>query len=96
MLPVLMLSHPPDEAWQRWLVDFVLIGALGAALMAPRRLGRSQAAGLRRAAQGRREHCLPGIHGRLLDFTLGGAKLIGADAFMSVFQAGLVFNLSAP
>lgn len=33
MLPILMLSHSPDQAWSRWLVESVLIGIGGAALM---------------------------------------------------------------
>ena len=33
MLPILMLSHAPDQAWSRWLIESVLIGIGGAALL---------------------------------------------------------------
>ncbi len=96
MLPVLMIGHAPDEAWRRWLLDALLVGVAGAVLIGC--LVGWTAAKLLSHAERRRHIESTSLLGYTIAFsllTLGGAKLLGADALISVFAAGLVFNLCA-
>lgn len=94
MLPVLMLSHTPDQAWSRWLIESLLIGIGGAALLGA--LTGFIAAKLLALAE--RHDLIEGtsLLGYTLAFsllTLGLAKLLHTDGVLAVFTAGLVFNL---
>lgn len=94
MLPILMLSHTPDQAWSRWLVDSVLIGIGGAALMGAA-VGFAAAKLL---ALSERKKLVAGssLLGYTVAFsllTLGLAKLLHTDGVLAVFAAGLAFNL---
>ncbi|HEV7370542.1 cation:proton antiporter [Arenibaculum sp.] len=94
MLPVLMLGHPPDAAWERWFLHSLLIGVVGAVL-AGGTVGWA-AAKLLGHAERRRYVENTALLGYTVAFsllTLGAGKLLGADALISVFVAGLVFNL---
>ena len=96
MLAVLMIGHPPQEAWTKWLIEAVLLGMVGAAL-----LGLAVgwgAAKLLAWAEHREIVEETSLLGYTLAFTLatlGAAKLLGMDALISVFLAGLAFNLAA-
>ena len=95
MLAVLMLGHPPHEAWSRWLLESVLVGVLGAAAIGC--VVGYGAAKLLMLAESRKiveNASLLGYTVAFSLFTLGAAKLLGTDALISVFLAGLVFNLS--
>lgn len=94
MLPVLMIGYQPGEAWGRWLVESLLIGVAGASVIGCV-VGYAAAALL--AASRRRSFIeRPSLLGYTIAyslFTLGAAELLGADALISVFLAGLIFNL---
>lgn len=95
MLGVLMLQHPPEEAWSRWLVESVLIGVAGAVVVGC--LVGYAAARLLTIAERRglvENTSLLGYTVAFALLTLGAAKLLGMDALISVFLAGLVFNLN--
>lgn len=94
MLAVLTLS-PADEPWATWLIDVVAQGvllaiAMGAAIgfAAGRILYWAHARDLIES------YSLLTFTVTLSLFTLGAASLVHADALISVFVAGLVFNLS--
>lgn len=94
MLPVLMLQHAPDQAWSQWLFEALLIGVVGACVIGLA-IGFVAAHALRFALH-RRLVAQPSLLGftiALSLFTLGAAKLLHADAIISVFLAGLTFNL---
>ncbi|MFN7130520.1 MAG: cation:proton antiporter [Myxococcales bacterium] len=93
MLPVLMLGHVPGEAWSRWIVQALLVGVLFATLL----VGCVGFAAARLLAYARARGIIESTS--LLSYTvafslltLGGAKLLRADALISVFVAGVVFN----
>lgn len=95
-LPLLMLHHPPQAALEEWLVHRVLVGvvaaaAIGAAIgwMAARLLHWAHERSLIE------NYSLLTYTLALSLFTLGGAQLLGADALISVFVAGLVFTLAS-
>ncbi|HEV2078997.1 MAG TPA: cation:proton antiporter [Allosphingosinicella sp.] len=95
MLGILMLEHPPQEAWSRWLVESLLVGVLGAAVIgcivgygAAKLLSWAERRGIVENTS------LLGYTVAFSLLTLGSAKLLGMDALISVFLAGLVFNLS--
>jgi sodium/hydrogen antiporter len=96
MLAVLMLGHPPGEATSRWLVESVLVGVIGGSVIGCA-VGYV-AARLLIFAEDRGIIEDPSLLGYTVAFsllTLGGAALAGADALISVFLAGLVFNLAS-
>ena len=95
MLGILMLQHPPGEAWTHWLTHSLLLGVGGATLLGCA-IGYS-AAKLLALAQRRQLVENASLLGYTVAFsllTLGAAKLLGMDALISVFLAGLVFNLA--
>ena len=95
MLGILMLEHPPGEALSRWMIESVLVGVLGAAVIGC--VVGYGAAKLLTFAERRKiveNASLLGYTVAFSLFTLGAAKLLGADALISVFLAGLIFNLS--
>ncbi len=94
MLPILMLSHLPDEALSRWLVESVLIGIGGAALMGA--LVGFAAAKLLALSERHKLVASTSLLGYTVAFsllTLGLAKLLHTDGVLAVFAAGLAFNL---
>lgn len=96
MLPILMLSHAPDEAWSHWLVDSVLIGICGAALLGT--IVGFIAARALTFAERKKLVASTSLLGYTVAFsllTLGLAKLIQTDGVLAVFAAGLAFNLAS-
>jgi NhaP-type Na+/H+ or K+/H+ antiporter len=94
MLPILMLSHAPDQAWSRWLLESVLIGIGGAALMGA--VVGFTAAKLLAFAERKKLVAGTSLLGYTVAFsllTLGLAKLLHTDGVLAVFAAGLAFNL---
>ena len=94
MLPILMLSHSPDQAWSRWLIESVLIGIGGAALMGA--IVGFAAAKLLAFAERKKLVASSSLLGYTVAFsllTLGLAKLLHTDGVLAVFAAGLAFNL---
>lgn len=94
MLPVLMLGEAPTTAWSRWLTESLLVGVVFAALIgwvigfgAARLLRLAEHHGLVETTS------LLGYTLAFSIFTLGAASLLDADAIVSVFIAGLTFNL---
>ena len=95
MLGIMMLEHSPGEALSRWVIESVLIGVLGAAVIGC--IVGYGAAKLLNFAERRKiveNASLLGYTVAFSLFTLGAAKLLRADALISVFLAGLIFNLS--
>lgn len=95
MLAVLMLGHSPEEAWSRWLTESLLLGVVGAAAVGC--LVGYVAAKLLTFAKERNIVENTSLLGYTVAFsllTLGVAQLLAMDALISVFLAGLVFNLS--
>lgn len=95
-LPLLFMAHGPGEALQLWGVERVLVGVVLAAALGAA-IGYASAVLLRKARERDwiENHSLFTFTIALSLFTLGAAKLIGADALLSVFVAGLVFNLAS-
>ncbi|HEV7278073.1 MAG TPA: cation:proton antiporter [Devosiaceae bacterium] len=96
LLPLLMIEHEPAEAWWRWLTETLLLG-VGLAVVIGVVIGLA-AAKVLRLAQSRKlieSHSALSFTIALSLLTLGGAALVGADALISVFVAGLVFNLNS-
>lgn len=94
MLPVLMISHPAGGAWSRWLFESLLVG-VGLASVIGCVVGYT-AAKLLGFAERRKMVENTSLLGYTIAFsllTLGAAKLMGADAVLSVFLAGVAFNL---
>lgn len=94
MLPIFMMQHTPAEATSKWLVDVLLIGVLAAAALGV--VVGFAAAKLLSLADQRGWMASSSVLGYTVAFslfTLGAAKLAGADALISVFAAGLTFNL---
>ena len=95
MLPVLMLSHGPGDALLRWLIESLLNGIILATVIGLA-VGYA-AAKLLRIAERKKTVENTSLLGYTVAFsllTLGGAALVRADALISVFVAGLVFNLN--
>jgi sodium/hydrogen antiporter len=96
MLPILLVQAGPGEAWQRWLTETLLLGVVVAAAV-----GVAMGWGAARLLHWARQRRLIESYSFLTYtvalslFTLGGATLIGADALISVFAAGLAFNLAS-
>jgi sodium/hydrogen antiporter len=96
MLPILLLHASPAEAWQRWLTETLLLGVVVATA-----IGMAMGWGAARLLHWAKERALIESYSFLTYtvalslFTLGGATLIGADALISVFAAGLAFNLAS-
>lgn len=94
LLPVLMLTHESGIAWSKWASETILLGVLLATLVGLA-LGFATATVLRWVER----HELIGKHSLLTTTialsltTLGLAQLLDADALISVFIAGLSFNL---
>ncbi|WP_342030428.1 sodium:proton antiporter [Pseudomonas sp. SST3] len=94
MLPILMISHTPDQAVSRWLLESVLTGVIGASLLGA--LIGFFAAKLLAFAE--RHDLVAGtsLLGYSVAFsllTLGLAKLLHTDGVLAVFVAGLLFNM---
>jgi sodium/hydrogen antiporter len=96
MLPILMLGHAPVQAWSRWLIESVLIGIGGAALMGA--IVGYAAARLLALAEHKKLVASTSLLGYTVAFsllTLGLAKLLHTDGVLAVFAAGLAFNLAS-
>lgn len=94
MLPILMLGHAPDEAWSHWLIESVVAGIGGAALMGA--VVGAAAARLLMVAERKQLVAGTSLLGYSVAFslmTLGLAKLLNTDGVLAVFAAGLAFNL---
>lgn len=96
LLPILLLSASPADAWRDWLVHALLIGVLLAAVVGMV-IGYFAAWVLHWAERHAyiENYSFLSYTVALSLFTLGAASLIGADALISVFAAGLAFNLAA-
>jgi NhaP-type Na+/H+ or K+/H+ antiporter len=94
MLPVLMIEHSPDEAWQRWFGESVLTG-VGGAFVIGIVVGYVAALLLAMAVRLKiiEDTSLLSYAVALSLFTLGVAELLHTDALFAVFVAGIVFNL---
>lgn len=94
MLPVLMLGSASGDAWATWLIESLLIGVLFAALIGWV-IGYGAARLLQLAEHFRwvETTSLLGYTLAFSIFSLGAATLLHADAIVSVFVAGLTFNL---
>ncbi|WP_417777137.1 cation:proton antiporter [Stutzerimonas xanthomarina] len=93
MLPILMLSHTSDQAWSRWLLESVLIGIGGAALVGA--VVGFAAAKLLAFAEHKKLVANSSLLGYTVAFsllTLGLAKLLQMDGVLAVFVGGLAFN----
>ncbi len=92
LLPALLMTEP-DQAWETWLLDTVVVG-VGFAAAIGAGLGWAAARALRRSGR------LGWIaRSSLLGFTLALsfaavslAKLFGSDGILAAFAAGLTFN----
>ncbi|HEV7346220.1 MAG TPA: sodium:proton antiporter [Devosia sp.] len=95
MLAIFMVQHDADEAWGRWAVQSVATGLLGATVIGVA-VGWSAARLLAFADKHKtvENASLLGYTVAFSLFTLGMAAFVGADALISVFLAGLVFNFS--
>jgi NhaP-type Na+/H+ or K+/H+ antiporter len=94
MLPILMIGHTPDQAIHRWLLESVLTGVIGAAVLGAV-IGVIAAKLL---ALAERHNLVAGtsLLGYSVAFslmTLGLAQLLQTDGLLAVFIAGLLFNL---
>ncbi|QJD58378.1 hypothetical protein HG264_05365 [Pseudomonas sp. gcc21] len=94
MLPVFMLTLAPGEALSRWLVQSIIIGVVFASVLgvvigfaAAKLLSLAEHHGLVDKTS------LLGYTVAFSLFALGLAELLKADAVVSVFLAGLTFNL---
>ncbi len=94
MLPVLMIVHPPGEAWSHWLVESVLTG-LGGACVIGIVVGYLAAVLLDLAVRIKiiEETSLLSYAVALSLFTLGVAELLHTITLFAVFVAGVVFNI---
>jgi sodium/hydrogen antiporter len=93
LLPLLMLAHPPGEAWSAWLVDTLVKGVLLAIVLglaigygAARLLHWAHRAGFIES------YSYLMFTVALTLFTLGMGHVIGAESLISVFVAGLAFD----
>ncbi|WP_190324442.1 cation:proton antiporter [Pseudomonas profundi] len=94
MLPIFMMTLAPGAAWSKWLLESVLIGVVFAVVLggvigfsAARLLSLAERHGLVDKTS------LLGYTVAFSLFALGLAELLKADAVVSVFLAGLTFNL---
>jgi sodium/hydrogen antiporter len=96
MLPVLVLVQA-SGAWSRWIVEALVVGVIVAAVLGVV-IGYA-AAKLLALAERRKWLESTSFLGYTLAFSLfalGVAAVLGAEALLSVFLAGLVFNLYTP
>jgi sodium/hydrogen antiporter len=94
MLPILMMQNEPLTAWTRWLLESLALGVLAAAALGA--IVGYAAAKLLAAADRLgiiEQISLLGYTVAFSMFTLGLAAILKMDALISVFVAGLVFNL---
>jgi NhaP-type Na+/H+ or K+/H+ antiporter len=95
MLPVLVIGQQAGAAaWERWIIESLLIGVIGASVIGC--VVGYTAAKLLAAAETHKIMEVSSLLGYTIAFslfTLGAAELLGADALISVFLAGLVFDL---
>ncbi|MCF6369889.1 cation:proton antiporter domain-containing protein [Rhizobium halophilum] len=94
MLPILMLEHPPMGAWQDWFLQSLLVGVVLAVVIGSL-IGYCAAKAIA-FAEGNgfvEKQSLLGYTVAFSLVTLGAAELVGADALISVFLAGFVFNM---
>lgn len=96
VLPIFVLTDS-SSAWSRWLIEGLLVGVLVAAVIGL--VVGVVAARLLHVANARGLIETPSLLSYTVAFslmTLGGAQLVGADAIISVFFAGLAFNMVSP
>ena len=94
-LPVLVLLGGPDTAWTSWLVEGLVIGVLLAAVIGVAvGLTAAKLLNVAERSQTIEPPSLLGYSVAFTLFTLGVSSLLGADALISVFLAGLIFNVS--
>ncbi len=93
MLPVLLLQHPPAEAWAEWFVH-VLLWEIGAAVLAGLAAGWFVGHGLRWAR--RRPEAdkasLMTVTLALAVAPLAGVRVLGGDGILAALVAGAVLN----
>jgi NhaP-type Na+/H+ or K+/H+ antiporter len=95
MLPILLIQHPPAEAWTQWLLD-VLLWEIGAAVLVGLATGWVVGCGLRWAR--RRPEAdkasLLTVTLALAMASLAGVRVLGGDGILAAFVAGAVLNNS--
>lgn len=94
LLPILLLdSASPAAAWERWMVDTLLVGLVSAIAIGAG-IGYLVAVALHRA-DGRgwvERHSLLGLSVALSLLVVTATKLLGADGILAAFAAGAAFN----
>ena len=96
MLAVLMIGHPPEEAWSRWAVESLLVGVVaGAAAGAVIGFVAAKLLTLAHERDIIENSSLLSYTVAFSLMTLGATALFNADALIAVFAAGLAFNLAA-
>ncbi|WP_269851883.1 cation:proton antiporter domain-containing protein [Methanosarcina horonobensis] len=96
MLPILWMTHRPEEALNRWVI-YTIFWEVGAAIVLGALIGYTSGHLLRRA-QSKRAIDLPSYTAYTLALTfltLGGVKLIGSDGILAVFVAGIFFGMTS-
>lgn len=95
-LPILLVTMAPGEAWGRWLTHTLLVGVVLASLLG---LAIGYAAGRLLNWSKRKgwieNYSYLSFTVALSLFTLGAASLAGAEALISIFVSGLVFDFVA-
>ncbi|HWG85731.1 MAG TPA: cation:proton antiporter [Deinococcales bacterium] len=93
LLPILLITEPPGEAWQHWLTTTLLREVMGGAIfgaavgyLTGRLLEWSEKAGLIE------QPSFLSTTIALAVLVLGGAKLLGMNGVLGVFIAGMAFD----
>lgn len=93
LLPLLVLGGTEHVTW-RWFVEGLVLGVvIAAALGAGLGMAAARLVGWARRKQIIESYSVLTFTLALTLFTLGAARLLGADALISVFVAGIAFNL---
>ena len=95
LLPILLMtSASPSAAWERWVLDTLIVGVLlaiavgaGIGFLAAKALHRADKIGWVE------EHSLLGLSVALSILVVTLAKLLGSDGILAAFAAGAAFNL---
>jgi len=96
LLPILLLIHPPRQAWLHWLT-YTLLWEVGMAVVAGAALGAVAGLLLRwaNARHATGQTSLLGVTLALSLTVMGIVKVMGSDSILAVFVAGVAFNMVA-